>query len=363
MNSVTPAHALLFLLLSAGAAEGRVAGEDTEVRKPLVFEAEQAGAVEGFLFTTVEIPFRVRNTGEQPVRVLEVMPRRGAGRGVADPEVLAPGASGRVILRRQVTELGFRQYAFRVRTDDAENPDYPLSARVFGMSAYTPDLPGIAFDVARKGQVTAQRIAITSYETTTLELRSVLESPPWLEVRVVPRGEGESAQDLVLEARLLASAPPGLLSGSVHLLTNVAAQPDLVLPVHARVFDTVSVTPMPATLKPARTGETRRIELEYRSLDGKALVLESVADSTRTLRLEPRVCGPNCVKVDAEFKATRVGEFGGTISARFDQRDEPVDSAWDILVVSDTTVIRDLGTLGAENIEAEGSTGIPGDHR
>ena len=328
----------------------------------LVFEAERQRATEGFLFTTVEIPFRVRNEASHPVRILEIAPRRGAGRGSAEPEVLQPGASGRVILRRQITELGVREHSFRVRTDDRKQKDYPLKASILGMSAYTPDLPSAHFDVVRKGRTTAQRITISSYETPRLDLKSVLESPPWAEVVAVPRAEGVSSQDLEIEVRVLSSAPKGLLKGSAHLLTTATAQPDLVVPVQARVFESISVGPMPATFKPAHVGETRKLELEYRSLDGKSLELDKVTDSTGALHLVARPCGANCVKVVAEYATTRVGEFGGTIHARFLRRDETMEVGWDILVVKDSATLMDLGTLGgdAEAIEERVEPGTPG---
>ena len=153
-----------------------------------------------------------------------------------------------------------------------------------------------------------------------------------------------------------ADAPQGLLTGSVHLLTSVTAQPDLVMPVQARVFDTVSVSPMPATLKPAHIGEGREVELEYRSLDGRALALASIRDSTGVLDLKSSNCGPGCIKVRAAFKPGKVGEFGGKISARFEQRESPVDVDWNILVVPANTQLIDLGTLNGESKASSGTT-------
>lgn len=332
------------------------AGAETPVKPKgaLEFTAESPLAVEAYQFTTVEVPFKVRNTGKKPVKILDITPRRGSGRGSAEPAVLAPGASGRVVLRRQITELGVRHYGFRVRTDESAAPNYPLRAYIFGQSAYTPDLPIFAIDNARFGHVTATRITVTSYESDVLDLKAVLEKPEWVDISVIARGEGESRQELVLEARIRANTPRGLNQGSIHLMTTVGKQPDLVIPIVARVFDGVSATPIPATMKPAHVGDVRELEITYRALDGKALSLEKVTDSTGALTLKSSPCGAQCVKVVGTYLTTAPGEVGGKITARFTGRSEPLDVGWDVLVVPKGAVIRDLGVLGEEPVNVDG---------
>lgn len=332
----------------------RDAAPKDAVDRTLLIELEQSSAVEGFLFSTVEIPARIRNRGSKAIRILDIAPRSGAGGGSAEPEILPPGAEGRLVLRRQLTELGAKPVTFRVRTDDREDPDYSVKARIFALSAYTPDLPGINFDVVRAGHGATQRLTVTSYETPRLDMKAVIESPPWIELKEVPRANGDSSQDLVLEVRIRQGAPRGMLNGRIHLLTSVAAQPDLVIPVQAKVFDSVAVSPMPATMKPAHPGENRQVMLEYRALDGKALSLAKVVDSTGALTLEQRACGRGCVKVLAGFQTDKVGEFGGTIHAVFDQRETPVDVGWNILVVPDSTKLIDLGVIGQEEVGTKG---------
>lgn len=344
---------------ATAAAADKPANDKPAARPSLVFEPERSLATEGFLFTTVDIPYRVRNTATYPIRIIEIAPKRGAGGGKAEPELLEPGATGRVILHRQITALGVRRNSFRVRTDDPSQKDYPVRPYVFGMSAYTPDLPSVFFEVVRHGRTTAKRITVSSYETAQLDLKAVIESPQWIEVKGVPREEGESNQDLVLEVRILAGAPVGLLKGDVHLLTTASAQKDLVIPVQARVFDKISVSQMPATFKPAFVGESRTVELEYRSLDGKALELDKVTDTTGALHLTGKACGADCVKVVAEYRTDKPGEFGGTIKAGFRQHNETMDVRWDILVVPKGSTLRDLGTLGDDSdaVDIDGDTG------
>lgn len=353
---------LLVLAFLLSASESAVQADqvknsqDSGSARSLLFEPEHPPAVEGFLFSTVEIPVEVRNRGKNAVRILNIVPRNGAGGGRAEPEILEPGARGRVFLRRQVTELGAKPVAFRVRTDDEDEPEYVLKARIFGVSAYTPDLPGINFQVVRPGQAATQRLVVTSYETAKLDLKAVLEAPSWMQIKEVARTAADSTQELVLEARMNANPPKGRLVGTIHLLTTALVQPDLVIPVQAKVFDSVSVSPMPATMKPAHAGETRQVMLEYRALDGKALSLTRVVDSTGSLTLEPRACGKGCVKVLAGFQSGRVGEFGGVISATFDKRESQVDVGWNILVVPDATKLIDLGVIEKQEVKVPHDT-------
>ena len=326
----------------------------------LEFEPERMLAVEAYQFGVAEVPFKVRNTGSKSVRILEITPRRGSGGGSADPPVLGPGETGRVLLRRQITNLGVRYYGFRVTTDEANDPKYPLRAYIFGQSAYTPDLPRIFIDNARTGRVTATRLTVTSYETDVLDLKAVLEKPAWVDIAVVKRGEGESPQELVLEVRIHADTPKGLNQGSMHLLTTVKGQPDLVIPIAARVFDTVSATPIPATMKPAHVGDIRELEITYRALDDKALTLEKVVDDTGVLVLRHTQCGAQCVKVTGTYATSAPGEVGGEISARFVGRAEKLDVGWDILVVPKGAVLNDLGVLGDKPLNIDGDAAPAG---
>lgn len=346
--------ASLALLVAAVAANAAPA---VKTKGSLEFTPDNALAAEAYQFGTVELPFKVRNTGSKPVRILEITPRRGSGQGTAEPNVLAPGETGRVLLRRQIVDLGVRHYGFRVRTDEAIDPNYSLRAYIFGQSAYTPDVPVIVVDNARFGHVSPVRITVSSYEADVLDLKAILEKPDWVDIAAVPRVSGESTQELVLEARIRANTPRGLNKGSVHLLTTVANQPDLVIPVVARVFDTVSATPIPATMKPAHVGDVREVEVVYRALDGKALTLEKVEESTGALKLKTSSCGSQCVKVVATYLTTAPGEVGGKITARFEGRVDRLEIGWDVLVLPKGAVIRDLGVIGDEpaNIDGDAS--------
>lgn len=359
---IRPFPWLLLALLAFTAASAQDAPKKKRLPVPegprtLVFEPETDRPTEGYLHMTVEVPWRVRNTGDHPIRILDIAPRYGAGSGRAEPALLAAGASGRIVMRRQLTDLGYKEHAFRVRTDDPAGRDYPLKVKIFTQTAYTPDLPSIVFDIVRSGQVTAQRISVISYETDRLDLKAVLEAPAWVSMLSLARKPGQSTQELVLEARIKADAPKGLITGMVHLLTTSVNQPDLVMPIQARVFDTVSVTPIPATLKPAKIGESRDLELEYHSLDNKVLELESVTESTGTIQqLRGESCGVACVKVRGWYMPTRVGEFGGVIQARFKQRTDTVTVGWDVLVLDKNATIHDLGVIGDHAIDEDGST-------
>jgi hypothetical protein len=346
----------LVLLLPVSALYAAETTQKTAVSSaaPLVFEAENPLATEAYLFTQAELHFRVRNTGKNPVRILSVRPRKGGGVGSAEPEVLESGATGRITLRRQVTELGAKEYGFRVRTDDKKYQDYPLKAYIFGQSAYTPDMPGINFQIVRKGHSSPQKITITSYETEKLDLRTIVSSPPWLKVRALPRESDVSTQELVLEATLSEDVPMGLNRGTVHLYTSVTNQPDLVLPVQAQVFDTVSVAPLPATFRPMHVGESRETVIEYQSLDGMPLELAEITESTGALKLAPQSCGPRCLRVTATFKGTNAGEMGGVLRARFKNHRDVIESGWDALVVGPNVKLHDLGVIGDESVEEKG---------
>lgn len=355
---------LLVLIGSASpVAVSAAASSDADKAAPgdLVFEPDSDLAVEGFLGSMAEIGYTVRNTGTHAITIKSANPRRGGGRGSFDLKPLKPGASSRLILHREFTELGVRQYPFRVRTDDPRHRDYRLVAGLFGMSAYSPDIPAVVFDVVRAGQITAKRITVSSYETSRLDLKAILESPPWLEIHGVPREAGDMAlQDLTLEVRIKKDAPRGLLQGNVHLLTTATVQPDLIIPVRARVFDDVSVTPYPVTFAPSHKGDVRKLELEFRALDGRALKLADIADSRSLLSFTSLPCGADCLKVETTLKAPGPARIDGVIRARFHNRSEPLLVPWNAIVVSATTELRDLGVIGDEGVDVDhDATGVP----
>jgi hypothetical protein len=323
----------------------------------LVFQPDSTVVAEAYQFGTAEAHYTVRNTGKRPITISKILPRKGRGEGVVDPPTIAPGGTAKITLRRWLERLGYADYVFIASTDDPKSPTYRIVMPAFGQSAYSPEVLQVGFDNVRQGTVSAKTITVESYETTDLRLRSVLEAPPWLQVREMPRAPGAPTQRLTLEVSVRDNAPLGLQQGVVHLASTVANQPDLLIGAYAKVFDDVVANPMPLSFGAAHLGKKLTRSIEYRSIDGSALAIDKTAANGKNTSLASAACGTDCVRVDVTLDPTKRGVVAGVVRAEFKGRKNPVDVPYSALFVEPGTKIEDLGTLGESDVERQSETG------
>ena len=69
------------------------------------------------------------------------------GTGVAEPDVLAPGASGTIRVQMRLDTLGYANQVFVVTTDDPASPTYRAPLATFVQSAYQPEMPEIGIEI------------------------------------------------------------------------------------------------------------------------------------------------------------------------------------------------------------------------
>lgn len=311
---------------------------------PRGIEADRPPVVEAYQGIEAAQRLVLTNRGERPFRVLEIAPESpGASVDVVPAQPIPPGGSVEVTLRLDTSgRLGLGGFRYILRADDGL-PDRPLVASVFVQSAYEPDRPVLAGEPA-PGSAVETRIG--SRLVTQLAVADVSGTPPYLTVAALPEPDGT----VLLRATAAKDAPLGLQRGALRVRTNVAAQPELVVPYELAIFDDVVPETPSLDLGAVRQGQPFAKKLRLRSRSGRGFDVASVEASRAGLTATAGECAepaPSCRLLEvAGTGGEPAGGLSGVLDVRLrDGRGFAIPYGG-VLVTADATV-RDLGQIGA----------------
>ena len=334
---------LLGVLLAL--APWRVLGADLA---DVSFEPQAATPVEVFAGSRIKFTYLIRNAGKTAFRITRVESVPPGAGVLVDSAAIEGGTSGRVEIDMATPDvLGKHELAFRLHSPDTPTGTLPFALPIFVSSAYSPELSGIDFGVARRGHVKAKVLEVSSLETSSLDLVRVIEKPDWVSVAALPR-TGRDTQVLRLEVGLDDRAPLGDIRRRVRLQTNVAAQPKLDFLIDGRLFDRIEATPAQLDIGAIHQDTEVVRTVKVRSTDGKPLRLSGVDDPDKILKLSTSPCGEDCVSVSARIDTSMLRPLRGHVVLTSASHDESVQIPYYGLIVKKGTRIKNLGVLGAD---------------
>lgn len=280
---------------------------------------------------SIERTFEIRNTGDQPLELVEVRPTCGCT--VADYDrSIAPGGSGRV--RAVVDTAKFRgaiAKSVRVFTNDAVTPEIELVIKADVRALVEVD-PGYARFLTVLGQAAEPSQQLIWPETDEgLEVLSVRSPYPFLaasfrEATEDERRSGRAGRQWVVELRLQPSAPMGPLADYVLVRTSSPRLPELKIPVSGFVRPVVAVVPAAADFGRKDLSEPQQAVLELTHLGAGALTLGAVSSSLGGLEtaLEPLEAGKRYRLVVTLPAGMAKGPFAGQLTIPTSSRAQPV---------------------------------------
>lgn len=321
---------LLALLLAQAAA----AGPGIEAERPPVVEAYQGAELTH--------AFVLHNRGARPFRVLEVRAESpGAVVESVPKEPIAPGGRAEVGVRvATLGRLGLGGYRFLLRADDGL-PERRLVLTAFVQSAYDPDRPSLSGDPQPGGVVETR---IESRLVPSLSVADLSGAPAFLTVAALPSADGA----VVLRGTVAADAPLGVRTGQLRLRTNVAAQPELIVPYRLSVFEDVVPEAPSLDLGTARQGEPFAKGLRLRSRSGRPFEIAGLEGAGTGLTATAAECdepAPSCRQLRL---AGTVGEAGTRLAGALVVRlvdGRALTIPYSGLVLKPDAVVRDLGRV------------------
>ncbi len=336
-----PSGRMLAVLMTLAVTGVAAAAEDGALRIDPVEET-----VELYQFGIVEGEFTVHNDSDAPVRILSVRPRRGRGDGSAVPDVVPPGGSSVVSVRRAVEyHLGQITYGFVIATDEDDQPTYVARLPTFVQSAYQPEVQVIEFGAVAAGTQPEVEFEVASADTAALRVLELKQAPDWLDVQWDPALDADDPQRVRMRARLKDTAPRGSLFGYVNLRTDLAAQPDLVIAVEGTVFGEHLAEPFPLMFGGLHEDTAKTVSLKVWRRDGERPVLASSASSDPAVTVQATECADDCLTLDVTLQAGKPRSLRGRIELAFVGSEETLEVPFDAMVVSKGTALEDLGVL------------------
>lgn len=322
-----------------------------EARSGLLVLAEpHAQFGDRYQFETVAWSFAITNSGAVPVRITQAIALDGTGEVSVQPEWIAPGAGARIEVSQPLADhLGAVAFRYAILTDEPATPRSRFTLSGFVQSAYDPERPRLDFGNLDRAHGGKAQATLASREVERLRIEGVEGAPAFLQVSWSdPGGEGDAPAHLA--ATLKPEAPQGLLTGTLHLRTNVPHQPLVPVQFVAQVFADVVPQENPLRLGAIRIGEsgTKRVRLVSRS--ERAFRITGVTDSAgpaSPLAVTVRTCdgapAPSaCHELELRLAPLATGPISGNIEVQIAGESDRVPLLYNALAIRPDAVIRQL---------------------
>ncbi|HEY2396457.1 MAG TPA: hypothetical protein VGH81_10835, partial [Rudaea sp.] len=188
-------------------------------------------------------------------------------------------------------DLGRSEHWFSAVTDDEGNTKRYARASGFVMSVLDAPKPEIDFDAVQAGVSgpPAKSLTFASREVGGLRLKSVLKTPPYIDVHIDDGGTK-------VTVNIRPSAPWGVVDEYVSLQTNTLKQPSIELRIRADVHGEVVPSSNPFALGVMRQGRNNEALIRLTSRSGEdfqvgKIEFDNVAASSELLPCQPAVPG------------------------------------------------------------------------
>jgi hypothetical protein len=301
--------------LAAQVAPEKLPGMTGSAAPALIVAEPHVDFPDGYQGSLARHTFAFRNTGKQPVRIVQGIALSGSGDVQFEPALVPPGASGVVRVSQPLHGLGRASFRFALVTDEPGVARYRMSLSGFIESAYEPEQARLDFGQIERGQTGQASLELFSREVDALRVLRVSGAPSYLDVQAQARA-GLADEGVMLRATLRPDAPLGLTSGVLKLETNVAAQPFYELAYTLRVFGDVLPSEQPVALGLVRAGEPAAGQVLLRSRSGAPVQVLSVKDPSGVVDVEVQPCGTGCARLVLDAYTETLGSLAGTLEVR-----------------------------------------------
>jgi len=322
-----------------------------EARSGLLLLAEShARFGDRYQFETVAWSYAITNSGAAPVRITQAIALDGTGAVSVLPERIAPGESARIEVSQPLAaHLGAVAFRYAILTDEPGTPRSRFTLSGFVQSAYDPERPRLDFGILDRTHGGKAQATLASREVERLRIEGVEGAPAFLQVSWIDPS-GESDAPVQLAATLKPEAPQGLLTGTLHLRTNVPHQPLVPVQFVAQVFADVVPQENPLPLGAIRIGETgtKRVRLVSRS--GRAFRIAGVSDSAgpaSPLAVTVRTCDgapapSTCQELELRLAPLATGPISGTIEVQIAGESDRLPLRYNALAIRPDAVIHQI---------------------
>jgi hypothetical protein len=283
----------------------------------------------------VKARFELRNVGDAPLQILKADP--GCACTVADhPKSIAPGAVGFIDATLDTSKLrGEVGKGILVDTNDPSQARVVLTMKgaVISSTTLLPDDKIYLDNLHPDGVVQRRLVRGNPLDKGTLAIRQLQSSAPWLAVSArrldapLPETMGLPASrdgDWLLEVGVTGQIPYGAQSEKVTFVTGMERQPQVEIPVYARLLPPVNLASQTLVLEgdPSQVQETLVLSVRH-GLEDQELRVESEPEALE-VELEP--AGGRSYKAHVRWAGAR--RENGTIRFRINGETYPVAVEW-----------------------------------
>lgn len=189
----------------------------------------------------IEHTFILRNTGEAPLRILQIDSTCGCTVGALASDVIDPGGNVELTARYNLRgRRGPESSTLVLRTNDPRRPEFPLNMRGVAVE-YVRVTPGVLFyDTVIPGHVVTNFVELVGRENEPFAVTEARTETESFEVLAISAGE---ATEHRLGLVFFASHEPALIQDRLLIKTTHPVHPGLTIPVSAQVAGPLDVIP------------------------------------------------------------------------------------------------------------------------
>lgn len=237
---------LLLLLIPAGWSAVRTVSPEnlprlqfSATRPALVFETLifDRSSIEAELRPVISEEFYFRNEGNEPVRILELVPSCGCLKPTAVPSEIPPGETGRITIpvRTANEPAGNREYLVTVRYEDPNPREVTLTWKVQLPQKKILVEPRVLMVIGDVSSEDNYEITVSDFRSThkqtPLRLSQLESAPGFISAEAAGQSVSESGTQTNLRVSFTADIPPGQHRGMISAFTTDPEYPVLQIPV------------------------------------------------------------------------------------------------------------------------------------
>lgn len=240
--------------------------------------------------------FTLRNDGDQPLELGEIVSGCGCAVARLDHRILMPGAKTTLEIRLNLRgRAGKLEKDITVRTNDPRAPLYRLGIRGEVESPFELTPTAAMFGTVAPGAAATQTVALTFHGAVSARVTAVTADAPWLAVSAADTGTGRTWR---VTARTVPPYPDGAswLATRIHVSTTDPRAKDIVFAATATVRREAMISPAELVLIEGEPGPVTRYAL-VRSGSAGRLRIASIETPDPAIRSEVRTLDDGSLQV------------------------------------------------------------------
>ena len=285
----------------------------TAVAEPTsTVSAESCDFGEIYSFHTGQCLIAFYNTGDKPVRVLDIQATRTGSSVEPNMIVVPPHTKVYLEAKIQANEgVGIKRYPFRFSTDEKGKEPRQVSASGFILSALDAVNPEIDLGIVElNSKLSNKSLALSSRETPNFRIVKLLDAPAWLDVNI-------SSDRRTVETSVRSNATWGLNSGFIKLEIDTPRQNQAWIQVKADIHGGVVPNANPLDMGMMRFGNHNEYLIRLTSRSGNdfkigKVIFEGAKGDVSVLPCKPKASGCRMIRLIVSDKQ-HAGAIKGNI--------------------------------------------------